>query len=141
MSADEDKKFNNKDFQLKDWLASRGVDRTKAEAAEPPLLAGGFDMPSTLLGITVEQLTEMNKTISDDESKLSVALIRHLHNKLQRQDKQSQQQDGKNYPTPSTLDIPMLTSTVNLLQLYLMLSLSSIHMYMYSSLTKKAESY
>ena len=58
MSADEDKKFNNEDFQLKDWLVSRGVDRTKAEKAEPPLLAGGFDE----LGITVEELTEINNT-------------------------------------------------------------------------------
>jgi len=85
MSADEDKKFNDEDFQLKDWLVSRGVDRTKAEKAEPTLLASGFDMPSTLLGITVEELTKINKTISDKQAKLSVALIRHLHNKLQQQ--------------------------------------------------------
>ena len=52
MSADE--KFKSKD-ELEDWLKRRGFDDNVADAADA-LFAKGFNRPSALLGITVEEL-------------------------------------------------------------------------------------
>jgi len=87
MSADEDKKFDNKE-ELKDWLKTRGVDEDDVAEAAEKLFARGFNKPSKLLGITVEEFAEINKTMSGKEDKFSVALIRHLHNKLKEQQQQ-----------------------------------------------------
>eukprot|EP00523_Entomoneis_sp_CCMP467_P012664 CAMPEP_0168788318 /NCGR_PEP_ID=MMETSP0725-20121227/12269_1 /TAXON_ID=265536 /ORGANISM="Amphiprora sp., Strain CCMP467" /LENGTH=171 /DNA_ID=CAMNT_0008838581 /DNA_START=277 /DNA_END=790 /DNA_ORIENTATION=+ len=87
MSADKDKKFENKE-ELKDWLKTRGVDEDDVAEAAEKLFARGFNKPSKLLGITVEEFAEINKTMSGKEDKFSVALIRHLHNKLKEQQQQ-----------------------------------------------------
>eukprot|EP00980_Cylindrotheca_fusiformis_P024613 scaffold12169_cov132-Cylindrotheca_fusiformis.AAC.1 len=70
-----DKKFANKD-ELEDWLKSRGVDEEKATTAAENLYSEGFDMPSTLLGATADELAEFN---------ISRPIARHLSNKLSQQ--------------------------------------------------------
>ena len=72
MSADE--KFKSKD-ELEDWLKRRGVDDNVADAADA-LFAKGFNRPSALLGITVEELKS--------DAGIQNPLARILSNKLEK---------------------------------------------------------
>ena len=72
MSAD-DNRFSNKD-ELEYWLKRRGVDDEDAGDAAGKLLARGFNKPSRLLGITVEELK--------NDVGIQNPLARELMNKL-----------------------------------------------------------
>lgn len=80
MSGDNGKKFRNEE-DLKVWLVRQGVDPPKAEkalnqSALTQLLENDYDMPSTLFGISFEEL-------SSYPISLAKPIARHVHNKLQ----------------------------------------------------------
>ena len=76
-----DKKLEDAE-ELKAWLIGKGVDADDAAEAADKFLLKGFNKPSRLLGITVEEL----KT----DVGIANPLARELSNKLKEQ-----QQDGK----------------------------------------------
>lgn len=75
MEEEEDTKFASKN-ELEEWLKRQGVDGQKATQAAEGLYRNGYDMPSTLLGVTVEEFVKIN---------VSGPIARHLSNKLVQQ--------------------------------------------------------
>lgn len=67
---------------LEAWLKGKDVDPEKAAAVCQTLFAIGYDLPSTLIGISSEELAGCG---------ISNPVARHISNKL----KESQQQNGE----------------------------------------------
>ena len=74
----QDEKFSNDDA-LADWLEKRGVDDAGEAAAI--LFAKGFNKPSTLWGISSDDLKEVG---------FSIPVARYICNKLMIEQKQQQ---------------------------------------------------
>jgi hypothetical protein len=72
----EDNKFESKDA-LEEWLKSRGVDEDDVGDAAEKLFAKGFNKPSRLLGITVDEL--------ERDANIRNPIARELSNKLKDQ--------------------------------------------------------
>ena len=71
----EDRRFANK-VELEDWLKSRGVDEEDVADAADALFAMGYKRPSTMLGITVQEL--------ETYAGITGPVARHLSNKLEK---------------------------------------------------------
>ena len=75
-----DEKFESAET-LRTWLISKDIDSGKAATACTGLFTQGFDQPSTLVGISGEELTGCG---------ISTPIARHISNKLKEP-----QQDGE----------------------------------------------
>mmetsp|Transcript_13595 Transcript_13595/g.29850 ORF Transcript_13595/g.29850 Transcript_13595/m.29850 type:complete len:315 (+) Transcript_13595:94-1038(+) len=78
---DDDKKFRSKS-ELEEWLKARGIDEDDVRQAAETLFAHGFNKPSTLWGISSDDLKEVG---------LSIPVARHFSNKLIIKQAQQQQ--------------------------------------------------
>jgi hypothetical protein len=76
-----DEKFQDAEY-LKAWLIKKGVDPEKAGAVFQRLFTEGYDLPSTLIGITYEDLEGYG---------IKKPVARHISNLLVKE----QKQDGK----------------------------------------------
>ncbi len=70
---------------LEDWLKGKDVDPEKGSAACQALFDKGYDLPSTLIGISFEALTRAG---------IRNAVARHLTNKLKEQQPTGEFQDA-----------------------------------------------
>ena len=78
---EDDKKFRSKS-ELEEWLKARGIDEDDVRQAAETLFAHGFNKPSTLWGISSDDLKEVG---------LSIPVARHFSNKLIIKQAQQQQ--------------------------------------------------